>query len=372
MAPKNTLKFLASEASGALGDLGTFLPYVIGAISINHMSSSNVFILFGLFYSFSGLAYRMPMAVQPMKAASAYAISNQLTPGMITAASIVIGIILLLLWKTGAAKRLARYIPRSVSIGIQAGLGISLAILGIKLIIQQSLMGLILISVMFLLLWRKLPAAPIVLVLGILIEFAMGRIVELPPLTPGFYLPEINLPDISDIFSNSTLTIILIQIPLTLTNAIIATCALSGKLYPDHTRVTAGNLSLTMGIANLFSGIFGGIPMCHGSGGVAAHYKFGSRTLIAPIMLGISFILIGVFLGDSGLEILKLLPDAVLGCLLFYSGVELTSTFKDTKKEERSIILVVAGICVVVNPAIAVLFGVFADHIGKNKLGDTS
>ncbi len=143
------LRFLLSETSGAFGDLGTFLPLVIGAISINHLSSSSVFTLFGLFYAFSGLFYRMPMAVQPMKAASAYALSYQLTPGEIAAASVVIGVVLIVLWATGIVKWLVRYTPTSVSIGIQAGLGISLAVLGIKFIIQQPLVGLILLIIMF-------------------------------------------------------------------------------------------------------------------------------------------------------------------------------------------------------------------------------
>jgi len=367
MIASTKLRFLLSEASGALGDLGTFLPLVIGAISINHLSSSSVFTIFGLFYAFSGLFYRLPMAVQPMKAASAYALSYQLTPGEIAAASVVIGAILLVLWATGAVKWLVKYTPRSVSIGIQAGLGISLAVLGIKFIIQQPLVGLILLVIMFLLFRKNFPAALIALILGIVLGYVTGLISKLPAIAFGFYLPEIGLPGISDLFSASTLTMILIQIPFTLTNAIIATSALSGKLYPEHKRATAGNLSLTMGIANLFSGYLGGIPMCHGSGGVAAHYKFGARTAIAPVILGILFIFTGIFLGDSGLEMLKILPAAVLGCLLFYSGVELAGTFKDAKKDEMKVVLLVAAMSIAINPALGFILGVLIDYIVRRR-----
>jgi MFS superfamily sulfate permease-like transporter len=361
------LRFLLSETSGAFGDLGTFLPLVIGAISINHLSSSSVFTLFGLFYAFSGLFYRMPMAVQPMKAASAYALSYQLTPGEIAAASVVIGVVLLMLWATGAVKWLVKYTPRSVSIGIQTGLGISLAVLGIKFIIQQPLVGLILLIIMFLLFRKNFPAVLIALILGVLLGYVIGLISKLPGIVFGFYLPEIGLPGISDLFSASTLTMILIQIPFTLTNAVIATSALSGKLYPEHKRATAGNLSLTMGIANLFSGSLGGIPMCHGSGGVAAHYKFGARTLIAPVMIGILFIFMGIFLGDGGLELLKILPAAVLGCLLFYSGIELAGTFKDAKKEEMNVVFLVAGISAAVNPALGFILGVLVYYAVRHR-----
>ncbi len=367
MGAIDRLRFLVSETSGALGDLGTFLPYVIGAISINHLSSSSVFTVFGLFYAFSGLFYRMPMAVQPMKAASAYSLSYQLTPGEIAAASVAIGVVLLVLWVTGAVKWLVRYTPASVSTGIQAGLGVSLALLGIKFIIQQPLVGLILLTIMFLLFRKGFPAALIALILGVLLGYATGLISKIPAIVFGFYLPDIGMPEISDLFSASTLTMILIQIPFTLTNAVIATSALSGKLYPEQKRATAGNLSLSMGIANLFSGSLGGIPMCHGSGGVAAHYRFGARTAIAPVMLGTLFIFMGLFLGDSGLELLRILPVAVLGCLLFYSGIELAGTFKDAKKEDMSIVLLVATISIAINPALGFILGVLVYYIARHR-----
>ncbi len=364
MKPIN-LRFLFSEASGALGDLGTFLPLVIGIITINELSSTGVFTLFGLFYTFSGMFYRIPMAVQPMKAASAYALSYQLTPGEIAAASILIGIILLLLWSTGAVKWLIRYTPRSVSIGIQAGLGISLALLGLRFILKQPLAGIILLAIVFILLRKNLPAAFIALILGILMGYATGA--RIPQVVIGFYLPEIGFPGITDFFSISALSMVLIQIPFTLTNAIIATSSLSGKLFPENKKVTAGNLSITMGIANIFSGSLGGIPMCHGSGGVAAHYKFGARTAIAPVMLGTLFIFIGIFLGESGLEMLKILPAAVIGCLLFYSGIELAGTFKDAKKDETKVVLLVAAMSIAINPALGFILGVLIDHIIRHR-----
>ncbi|MBU4075536.1 MAG: putative sulfate/molybdate transporter [Euryarchaeota archaeon] len=363
MKPIDRLRSLFLEASGALGDLGTFLPYVIGAISINHLSPSSVFSTFGLFYVSSGLFYRMPMAVQPMKAASAYALSYELTPDAIAAASVAIGVILVVLWATGAIKWLVKHTPGSVSIGIQTGLGISLALLGIKFIMQQPLLGLILLVMMFLIFQNsRFPAAIIALILGILSGYATGLINGFPAIVPGFYLPEIKLPVIADLFSANILTFIMIQIPLTLTNAVIATSALSSKLYPSHKRVTAGNLSLSMGIANLFSGTLGGMPMCHGSGGVAAHYKFGARHAIAPVMLGTFFLFTGLFFGESGLELLKIIPGAVLGCLLFYSGFELAGVFKDAKKKEMSVVVIVAVISIATNPALGFVLGILVNY----------
>lgn len=363
MKPIDRLKFLISEASGALGDLGTFLPFVISAISINHLSPSSVFTTFGIFYIFSGMFYGFPMAVQPMKAASAYAISYELTPGAIAAASIAIGIILLVLWVTGAVKWLVKHTPGSVSIGIQTGLGISLVFVGIKFIMQQLLLGLIILVIMFLLFQKsRFPTAIIALILGILLGYVTGLIKEFPAIVPGFSLPEINLPEVRDLFSENILTFILIQIPLTLTNAVIATSSLSHNIYPGNERVNANNLSASMGIANLFSGSFGGMPMCHGSGGVAAHYKFGARTAVAPIMLGSLLIFTGIFFGGSGLEFLKIIPIAVIGCLLFYSGFELASVFKNVKKEDRNVALLVVVMSLATNPALGVIAGILVHY----------
>ena len=58
------------EVSGAVGDLGTFLPHIVGAITVVGMAPSGVLLCFGLFYLASGLLYGVPMGVQPMKAAS--------------------------------------------------------------------------------------------------------------------------------------------------------------------------------------------------------------------------------------------------------------------------------------------------------------
>ena len=59
------------EVSGSLGDLGTFLPHIVGAITVVKMDPTGILTTFGLFYAFTGAVYGVPMAVQPMKAASA-------------------------------------------------------------------------------------------------------------------------------------------------------------------------------------------------------------------------------------------------------------------------------------------------------------
>jgi len=71
------------EISGSLGDLGTFLPHIIGAITVVGMDPTGIFVTFGLFYALAGGFYGIPMAVQPMKAASAAVLIQPMDPGAV-------------------------------------------------------------------------------------------------------------------------------------------------------------------------------------------------------------------------------------------------------------------------------------------------
>src|SRR5262247_3690567 len=93
---------LPGELAGACGDLGTFLPHVIGAITVAGLAPAGVLVGFGAFYIASGLFYALPMAVQPMKAISAVLVTGQVGPGEVAAAGIALGLILLVLAATGS------------------------------------------------------------------------------------------------------------------------------------------------------------------------------------------------------------------------------------------------------------------------------
>ncbi len=56
----------------------------------------------------------------------------------------------------------------------------------------------------------------------------------------------------------------LAQVPLTLTNATIATAALIRDYFPEKA-VTERKLMLNMGVMNVVGSFFGGMPMCHGA-----------------------------------------------------------------------------------------------------------
>src|SRR6266436_3495344 len=94
------------EVSGSLGDLGTFLPHIVGAITVVKMDPTGILTSFGLFYALSGAFYGVPMAVQPMKAASTAVLIEPMNPGAIAGAGLVIGAFFLLIGVTGVVSRL--------------------------------------------------------------------------------------------------------------------------------------------------------------------------------------------------------------------------------------------------------------------------
>jgi SulP family sulfate permease len=348
------------EVSGSLGDLGTFLPHIVGAITVVKMDPTGILTTFGLFYAFTGAFYGVPMAVQPMKAASAAVLIEPMEPAAIAGAGLVIGALFLVLGITGVVSRLARALPSSIAAGLQLGLGLSLAALGIRLIETQIWLGIVICALMLgLMRFRRSPVALVAVLVGIGVGQALGTAPPFPILDFGLHLPHLVMPTWAQIL-HGTEYAVLPQIPLTLTNAIIVTAAVSRQLFPRELHpVNERNLAITTGLGNLLSAPFGGYLMCHGAGGIAGHFRFGGRTATAPVLIGVVFAVLGIGFGESGYAILKTIPDAVLGGLLLFSGIELalSSKLHEHQGGDLFLVLLMAAIGVALNPAVAFAVG---------------
>jgi SulP family sulfate permease len=348
------------EVSGSLGDLGTFLPHIVGAITVVKMDPTGILTTFGLFYAFSGAFYGIPMAVQPMKAASAAVLIEPMDPAAIAGAGLVIGALFLLLGVTGVVSRLARALPGSIAAGLQLGLGLSLAGLGIRLIETQLWLGVAISALMLgLMRYQRSPVALVAVLAGIGVGQVLGIAPPFPTLDFGLHLPHLVIPTWAQVL-HGTEYAVLPQIPLTLTNAIIVTAAVSRQLFPRELHpVNEHNLAITTGLGNLLAAPFGGYLMCHGAGGIAGHYRFGGRTATAPVLIGLVFVALGVGFGESGYALLKTFPDAVLGGLLLFSGVELalSSKLHEHQGGDLFLVLLMAAIGVALNPVAAFAVG---------------
>ena len=120
-------RFDRSEVAGAFGDLGTLVPFVVGYVTINRLDPQGVLLGFGLTAVASGLYFRTPMPVQPMKAIATVAVTQAgiVTPAMIWAAGLVTGAFWLAMGITGAVSWVAALTSRPVVRGLVLGLGLS-------------------------------------------------------------------------------------------------------------------------------------------------------------------------------------------------------------------------------------------------------
>ena len=338
------------EFAGAFGDLGTLIPFVVGYITLNKMDPLGILVAFGIFKIFVGLYFKTPVPIQPMKAIGGMAIAHagSITPGMIWGSGIFTGIFWLLMGMTGAITWIEKVTTKPVVRGIMLGLGLSFIVEGLGMMRSQPFVAIGGV-VLTLLLSRsqRLPAMLALLGYGIIFAFIQkpDLIGELSHLSIRFRLPELTFGRISwkELLSGFVL-LGLPQAPLTLGNAIIATVAENNAYFPDR-KVTAKTISIDHGIMNLISAFTGGIPMCHGAGGMAGHIRFGARTGGALVILGVMVLLIGLFLSDSVTLLLQIFPRPILGVILFFAGVELALVVQDIKlkKQNLFVLLVTAG-----------------------------
>lgn len=352
-SPLLSFRFNLSELGGAFGDLGTLLPLAIALIAINGMNPTSVMALVGLFYIASGVYFRLPLPVQPLKAMSAIAIAQGLAPGIVTTAGLVMGLILLILSFTGAIRWLARIFPWPVVRGIQLGVGLILLKTAVQLILKPQLasggptttwdtggvvipMGLLIAIggiVLVLLLYRNnpVPASLALIILGLGISGSLGLFARLKGLELGFSLPIPHLPYPTEL-ATAFFLLVIPQLPLTLGNAVVA-AADTAKAYFGSAARRASHKALTgsMGLANLSAGVIGGMPMCHGSGGISAHYRFGARSGGSSLMIGGILLALALAVGKSLVVILSLIPFSILGVLLVFTGVQHAILVRDVK-----------------------------------------
>lgn len=387
--------FNRMEFAGALGDLGALLPISVGLIMLCGVSAIGLFFCVGMFYLLGGLYYRVPIAVQPMKVVGAYALATAVTAQQISAAALLVGLILLAVGYSGVIEKVAALIPQSVVRGVQLTTGVMLMAKGAGFVIGNTTfqkfqglsepfltirsigplpVGILLglsgfILTLFLLNNRKIPAAIALVSWGILCGLFFGAGAGLSSVVPGFYFPDIfplGLPGWADLVF-VMFAMVIPQIPMTLGNAVIANSDLSKEYFErDSKRVTNRALCLSMGFANIGSFIFGGMPMCHGAGGLAAHYRFGARTNTSNVFIGGLFLILAIAFGNGLLPIVQLLPLSILGVLLFFAGIQLAMTILDLKtKNGLFTAMTVLGVSQASNLAWGFAIGVIVGYIFK-------
>ena len=343
--PSKSFEFNLRELAGSMGDFGTLFPFAVGYIVVNGLNPAGFLVMMGAANIVTGLVYRLPMPIEPMKVLAALAIAGHWPPSLVYASGFAMGLIWLLFAATNLIGWVAKWTPQPVIWGIQVTLGLLLASEAIEMMAGGWLLGIGAVALVLVLRQNhRAPAAVVLMLLGVAISFATGALQHVSP--PRFTPPPLTTFTPQEVW-RSLLLGGFAQVPLTVTNATIATAALIKTYWPDRP-VTERRLSLNQGIMNVLTPFFGGMPMCHGAGGLAGQYYFGARTGGTNIIEGAMEIGLGLFFSASVAGLFGVFPAPIIGAMMLLVGIELTKFAKNIRPNAD--LLALAGTVAVALP----------------------
>jgi hypothetical protein len=331
-----------------------FIPLATALILVNGVSASSILVCAGVLAIAAGLVYRIPFPVQPLKALAAVAIAQGLAAQVIFAASIEMGACLLILSLGGFATWLSRAFTKPVVRALQLGVGVLLIVSAWRLVARPPDV------------FVTSPSTPVAAVLAVgtfggawvagrfhrywiaIGLLAAGIAASLLVAAPEITTPELSLPNVAippaSAFATAFVLLVVPQLPLTFGNAVVAVNDLAHEEFQElATHVSPSRICITDGTANVITGILGGMPMCHGAGGLTAHIKLGARTAGMNLLLGGTFLVLGLFWAADVPQILGLLPVWVLGGFLAYAGLRHAMLAADLRGASLTIAVVAAA-----------------------------
>jgi len=362
-------KFSLREFGGAFGDWSTLIPFIIGYVLIVGLNPVGIFLGLGITNIILGIKYNLPLPVQPQKTIGTVALSQGWNPSLVISTGFGTGIIWLILGFSKKLNVIVKKVPNTAVRGIQLGLSFILGWAAILLFLENLILGMIALSIIIILInSKKIPSAILLMFIGFFIIFFTGAVhvsdirFELPVFI--FYIPSLE-----DLLIGMLIAGIA-QLLLTLTNVMIATVSLVKDLFPEKEDVIdANSLAFNMGAMNLITPFIGGIPLCHGSGGLAAQYAFGARTGGSMIFEGIIEIFLGLFFSQTLFVLFTEFPKAILGAMLLYTAFLLGKiSFKRFNIRAFPIILITAIICFFFNITAGFIIGLILFILLRNKI----
>jgi sulfate permease, SulP family len=357
------------EVAGALADLGVLVPIAVVLIVSNGLSATAALLPAGVLYICAALAYGLPIPVQPLKAFGAIAIAQGLGVEVITAGAMLMGLVFLVLARSGAVDLAARAFPAPLIRGVQLAVGLLFLKIAWGLVtdppksftanalspeIALPVGALVLVAALML---RSRPVTIALVVTGLAIALAGAA----PDLSAGPSPVSVPSMDAAAVWTALTLLVIP-QIPLTFANSCLATADAARTYFGERAaRVQPRRLATTLGGANVLAGMIGGMPVCHGAGGLTAHYSFGARTAGAPLIMGFALLLLAVVAGSGLAALLAAFPLTILAGMLAAAGVLHIGLLRDLRgRWELSIAVAVGLVGVAVNLALGLLLGLVA------------
>ncbi|MBN7792124.1 SulP family inorganic anion transporter [Microbacterium esteraromaticum] len=284
------------------------------------------------------------------------------------------GVLQIVLAVLGVAK-LMRFIPRSVMVGFVNALAILIFTAQLPQLIDVPWLvyPLVAVGLLIMVFMPKLtkvvpaPLVSIVIVTAAVLVFAIsvprvGDEGELPRSLPELFIP--NVP-----FTFETLSIIA---PYALAMALVGLMEslMTAKLVDDVTDTHSNKTreSWGQGVANLASGMFGGMGGCAMIGQTMINVKAsGARTRISTFLAGVFLLILIVVLGD----VVAIIPMAALVAVMIMVSVGTfdwhsirPSTLKKLPKSETAVMVITVAVVVAThNLAIGVVVGVFVASV---------
>jgi len=373
--PPLPFSFSLSELAGSLGDFGTIIPLILAVALVSNVDPRYILLFFGIWFILTGLYYRLPIPLEPMKAIAVVVIAagavGGISAGEIAVAGLVLGLIFLVLGYGRFFEIIERWVPQSVVRGIQLGLALLLFRSSVGFIIQDPLffgIGIaIIVGFLILVRFRGVPDLSSICVIGVgliggILLYGIPPVSLIPP-------PHLIIPLPSDILPALS-TLVLPQVVLTIANAILATSLLTKDLFGRD--VPPKKFSTTIGLMNLTSVPFGGFPMCHGAGGLAGQYRYGARTGGANVYAGLIFITLALFFTSP--QVLSIIAVGVLGALLVFVGIEMG---RHSFKTDSMIVTAAIGVLALVSSiTLAFVVGMIIAYLlawrAKKSAGETA
>lgn len=353
--PTPRVRFDRHELGGAFGDIGTDLPLLLAMIPAAGLDAANVFVLFGLAQIATGIVYGLPMPMQPLKAMAVIVIGENLSGAVLFGGGLAVGVVMLLLTVSGLLHWLVRVIPHCVVRGVQLGLAISLGRLALERYVPAMgsqgwpLAAACFVIIAFLFGNRRIPAALPVIGVGIGAALFSGIDADAVVAGMGLHGPQLRAPSWSDV-ATGFVVLALPQLPLSVSNSVIATHKTLRDLFPERS-VSVRKIGLTYGFANVVLPFLGGVPVCHGCGGLAGHHAFGGRTGGSVVIYGAIFACVGLVFGNGASEVVRLFPLPVLGVVLLFEAVALATLVRDVAGTARDLrIAILVALCAVALP----------------------
>ena len=347
---RSDISFGFSEATGALGDSVTVLPIIVSLALLTPLSLSHALVGFGVFQIVWGVVYGIPLSVEPMKALAGLAIAGTISMGELVAAGLLAGVVLITAGRLGVVGVIERAVGLPVVRGIQLAVGLLLVVTGVELALGSPVVafGAVCIVAVVTLIGYRDASTLVVMGLGGVVAVAVAG-------TPTPALPEpVAFASGGPSFTRGALEAAAAQLAMTVGNAAVATALLCSDLF--DTDVSADRLAESMGTMTLAAVPIGGVPMCHGSGGLAGKHAFGAQTAGANVLLGVGYLGLALVAG-----VVVAFPLAVLGVLLCVVGVELARVA--LRSDDRLLTAGVGVLGVATNVGLAFVVGATAAGI---------